>query len=179
MREVRRLLGAVAVAVLLTTVGACGSSTTTNDVQITQLANAKSGDLSLTSGWVLEPEGGSMADMPGMSAGETMVAAYGIFQNAGVKADALTSVVAPDGATAQLHVTKDDATSGTMSRVASLSVPAGGQLTLKPGGTHVMLTGLKPLPKAGDHVTLTFVFRSGARITVPLPVIPPSERPSS
>jgi copper(I)-binding protein len=65
-----------------------------------------------------------------------------------------------------------------MKQVGSLTLPAGGKLVLAPAGSHVMIVGLRPVPKAGGTVTLTFVFRSGARVTATLPVISAENRPS-
>ena len=39
-----------------------------------------------------------------------------------------------------------------------LSVPSNGKLMLGPGGTHVMIMGLKGPLKAGDHFNLTLLF---------------------
>jgi len=176
----RRLLLALPIGLLaVVMLAGCGSSTTSSSLQVTQLATGHGGKLSLTDAWVLAPEGGDMADMPGMDHSSTpMVATYGVFHNSAAKADALISVVAPKGARAQLHITTEGSTSGTMKEVSSLSVPPGGERTLSPGGAHIMIIGLKPAPKAGSSVTLTFSFRSGSRITATLPVISAENRPS-
>ena len=178
-RKALRLLPILLLGALLSS---CGSSTTSSSLHVTQLATGHAANLSLTDAWVLAPEdGGGMADMPGMSdmdGSAPMVAAYGVLHNDAGRADALTGVTAPDGAHAQLHVTTQGTTSGTMKEVADLGIPAGGERRLAPGGAHVMITGLRPVPKAGETVRLTFVFRSGARISATLPVISAENRPS-
>lgn len=165
--------------VLALFVSACGATSTPSSLHVTQLASGASGSISLTSGWVLAPTSGGMAHMPGMSADQQMVAAYAVLDNSSAAADALTRVRAPGSAHAQLHTTIERATSGTMTDVGQITVPAHGKAELAPGGPHVMLTGLTPVPKAGDRVKLMFVFRSGAAITVALPVISAADRPGA
>jgi len=182
MREPRRFLALLAVLALIGVLtSACGGSgTTSGHLQVTQLASDSSGDISLTSGWVLAPEGSEMADMPGMDhTTDPMVAAYATFHNGADRPDAIVKVLAPAGARAQLHTTTSTGTSGSMQPVSRLVVPAGAELTLEPGGDHVMLTGLHPVPTAGSTVRLTFVMRSGARLAVTLPVIAAADRPAS
>ena len=46
-----------------------------------------------------------------------------------------------------------------------LEVPAGGEVTLKPGSFHVMLMDLKQPLQAGDKVPLTLTFAGAAAMT--------------
>jgi copper(I)-binding protein len=48
-----------------------------------------------------------------------------------------------------------------MEPVTEITIPAGGTVTLKPGGYHVMLTDLKKDLKAGDTIPATLTFGSG------------------
>jgi periplasmic copper chaperone A len=58
-----------------------------------------------------------------------------------------------------------------MESVEFLEIPSGGFLDLKPGGNHLMITGLTSHPKEGEHVKLTVRFAPGdQRIDVELPV---------
>jgi len=161
-------------------VSGCGaSSTATSTLHVTRLANAKTGAVSLSGGWVLAPEGAAMANMPGMDQGSVpLVAVYGDLRDAGSTPVALTKVIAPRGARAQLHVTSAGSTSGTMRRVDRLEIPAGQVRRLTPGGAHVMISGLHPSPVAGKTLTLIFVFSNGAKMTVRMPVIAAEDRPS-
>lgn len=53
-----------------------------------------------------------------------------------------------------------------MSAVKSLTVPAGGQLTLKPGGDHLMLMDLKRALRPGERLPLVLTARDGRTLTV-------------
>jgi copper(I)-binding protein len=46
----------------------------------------------------------------------------------------------------------------TMKQVSSITIPAGGSVSLKPGGYHVMLIDLKKPIVAGDEIDLTLTF---------------------
>jgi periplasmic copper chaperone A len=48
-----------------------------------------------------------------------------------------------------------------MQPVGELEVPAGGKLTLEPGGNHLMVMGLKQHPAEGTKVPVTLVFEPG------------------
>ena len=82
-----------------------------------------------------------------VSASEASV--YLVVRN-GAGADTLTSVWSPEATGAAIHHTQADG--GSMRMVASGAVPvaAGATLEFLPGGTHVMLTGLRHLPAAGE-----------------------------
>ena len=76
-------------------------------------------------------------------AGQTATAAYMTIDNRGAGDDRLVSVEAAAPAKAMLHASES---SGGISRMrqmgAGLALPAGATVQLKPGGTHVMITGL-------------------------------------
>lgn len=98
-------------------------------------------------------------------AGQSTTAAYMTLANRGQGDDRLVSVAAAAPASASLHSTKNE---GGISRMRSLesglAIPAGATIDLKPGGTHVMLTGLKAPVRSGDVVKLTLRFeKSGER----------------
>jgi periplasmic copper chaperone A len=58
-----------------------------------------------------------------------------------------------------------------MEGVENLEIPPGGVLELKPGGNHLMMTGLTSHPKEGERVKLTVRFAPGdQRLEVELPV---------
>ena len=58
-----------------------------------------------------------------------------------------------------------------MERVDTLEIPPGGVLELKPGGNHLMITGLTSHPKEGEQVKLTLRFAPGdQRLDVEVPV---------
>lgn len=91
-------------------------------------------------------------------------AAYVVVANPTAQADRLLSVSCACATSATLH---DMAVEGGIMRMRAapqgFEVPAGGALTLAPGGKHVMLTGLNRPLKDGDRVDLTLRFaRAGA-----------------
>jgi copper(I)-binding protein len=58
-----------------------------------------------------------------------------------------------------------------MESVEELEIPPGGMLELKPGGNHLMITGLTAHPKVGERVKLTLRFAPGdQRLDVEIPV---------
>jgi len=84
--------------------------------------------------------------------------------------DRLTAVSTPAAQKADLHTMTMDNGVMKMRQIAGLDLPPGQAVTLKPGGYHVMLTGLaKPL-KEGDSVTLTLTFEKAGTREVSAPV---------
>lgn len=60
-------------------------------------------------------------------------------------------------ASAELHEMKLDNNIMRMRAIDQLALPAGKAVTLKPGGYHLMLMGLKNQVKVGDVIPLTLV----------------------
>ncbi|MFT4083325.1 MAG: copper chaperone PCu(A)C [Nocardioides sp.] len=165
-------------------------------------ATAQAGQISLTDGWVAAVDAGTSTgqptdmpsmDMSGMSdtgdmgemdmstgsatvAGES--AAYATLTNTGSTADAIIGVSTPAATSATLHNNVTKGSSGTMVSVHSIPVPAGGAVTLQPGGYHVMLMGLKQDLSVGSTIAMTWRFRSGAQVTTSFPVIDVVDRPT-
>jgi copper(I)-binding protein len=98
------------------------------------------------------------ASVPGQMAS----AAYFTIHNDGGP-DRLLSVTSPQ-ASASLHSTSMNDGVMRMRPLQSLDVPAKTTVTLKPGGTHVMLMGLKQPLEAGSAISLDLKFdKSGER----------------
>jgi copper(I)-binding protein len=116
-----------------------------------------------------QPAGG-MGGMGGMGA---VSAAYFQIKNTGDKADQLVSVTCDVAGVAELHMTTVKDNVAQMQPVSAVEVPANGSAELKPGGYHVMLMQLKKDLVAGQTVTLTLTFKSGARLTFTAPVKAP------
>ena len=98
-------------------------------------------------------------------AGQTATAAYMTLENRGAGDDRLIAVSATAPAAAMLHASDS---SGGIARMrpmeAGLAIPAGATVELKPGGSHVMVTGLGGPLRAGDTLKLTLRFeKSGER----------------
>ena len=94
--------------------------------------------------------------------GQMGSAAYFTIRNAGGP-DKLLSVTSP-AADASLHSTSMDNGVMRMRPLQALDVPEKGTVELKPGGTHVMLMGLKQPLQAGLALELDLKFeKSGER----------------
>lgn len=72
--------------------------------------------------------------------------------------DRLTGVSSPVAGKAELHEMTMTGDVMKMRQVAGIDLPAGKSVTLKPGGYHIMLIGLKQPLHVGDKVPLTLTF---------------------
>jgi len=97
--------------------------------------------------------------------------AFLVIDNRGAAPDTLLSAGSPDAEMAVLHTVA----AGRMETVAMLAVPAGGRVTLAPGGYHLMLHGLKHAVTAGDTLTLQLRFAGAGELVVRTPVLRYSE----
>jgi copper(I)-binding protein len=80
--------------------------------------------------------------------------------------DELVGASTPVAAIAAVHETINDQGVMKMRPVPSVVLEPGKPVTLKPGGYHVMLTGLKGALKPGDSFPLTLTFVHAQPITV-------------
>jgi hypothetical protein len=105
--------------------------------------------------------------------GQTSTAVYLTIRNSG-GTDRLEGVSSPVGGAA-VH---ESSTSGGVMRmrpVAAVEVPADSTVSLRPGGTHIMLTGLSaPLP-AGSQFPLRLDFQRSGTKDVEVAVRAPGE----
>jgi copper(I)-binding protein len=91
-------------------------------------------------------------------------AAYLTVTNSGAAADRLVGASSPVAATTELHEDKEENGIMKMRPVPVLPIAAGQSITLKPGGYHLMLTGLKAPLKQGESFPLTLTFeKAGAK----------------
>ena len=72
--------------------------------------------------------------------------------------DRLTSVSTPVAGKAELHAMTMEGNVMKMRPLSGVDLPAGHTVTLKPGATHIMLTGLKEPLRAGQSFPLTLHF---------------------
>jgi periplasmic copper chaperone A len=112
---------------------------------------AHADDVTITNAWARATPGGAQT-----------AAAYVTVQSAA--GDRLTGVATPAAQKAELHLMTMDNGVMKMRPVDAIDLPAGKAVSLKPGGYHIMLTGLaKPLQEGQTFpVTLTFA-KAGAR----------------
>jgi periplasmic copper chaperone A len=92
--------------------------------------------------------------------------AFFVVTNAGTTADKLVRAASPVAGAVELHQMAMDGGVMKMRAMASMDVPPGGRLELKPGGYHLMLLDLKQPLKAGDKVPLTLTFENAGSIDV-------------
>lgn len=113
--------------------------------------------------------GWSRETAPGQDAG----GAFMTIVNSGGAGDRLLGGTTPAAEDVQIHTV--DTADGVM-RMRQLSdgleIPAGGTVTLAPGGYHIMLTGLRRPLSQGETVPLTLEFEKAGPIDVELAVQP-------
>jgi hypothetical protein len=116
---------------------------------------AQAGDLAARDAWVREAPPGA-----------PVMAAYLTIENRGKQADRLVAVASTDFPQTEIHNMREQNGVLRMYAIDALPVPAGGQVTLAPGGLHLMLMKPRRALRAGDTVKLELRFASGARLTV-------------
>ncbi len=85
-------------------------------------------------------------------------------------ADQITGFSTPVASMAELHQSRMNNGVMEMRPVASLPVGPGHDVTLAPGGYHLMLMGLKQPLKPGDHFPLTLTFAKAGAVTTDVTV---------
>lgn len=86
------------------------------------------------------------------------------------KADRLVAVMSSAAEGAVLHESKAVDGVAIMNHLEGLDIPPDGNVELRPGGLHVMLTGLKAPLKRGEKIVLTLTFETAGQIEVIVPV---------
>ena len=114
-------------------------------------ASATVGDLSIENGFAFEP----ITNASG--------AAYFRIHNNGTTADTVLEASSPAARAASFH-------GSSMAHMDALEIPPGGDVELKPGATHLMLTDFTAAPKAGDSLTISLRFAKAGSVTLKLPV---------
>ena len=128
-------------------------------VAVVGCAKEHSGDpIVVRDAWIREPPPRSPA------------AGYLVIENRGGEPVALVDVATEAAEQAEIHVMeyKDDRM--TMRRVSELQVPAGEEVALKPGGTHLMLMELRRPLRDGGEVELVLRFSDGKERRIQMPV---------
>ncbi len=111
------------------------------------------GELSFHEFWLAETPPGAMA-----------TAGFARIANSSDSEVAITG--AESSACKRIEFHRTDTIDGIarMSRQSRLTVPAGGELELAPGGTHLMLIGPSAL-HAGERVSISFELEGGGTLT--------------
>lgn len=106
--------------------------------------------------------------------GAKVGAGYLTIRNTGTAPDTLVAVEAPFAGRGEIHEMSltDDGVMRMRALAAGVEIPAGGSVTLKPGGMHLMFLDLKEPLVAGASVPVKLTFKSGAVAEITLPVRP-------
>ena len=97
-------------------------------------------------------------------------AVYMELENKGGAPDKLVSASTPAAAKAELHTHLMENGIARMRPVEAIEVTPGSATVLRPGGLHIMLTGLKAPLKDGDSIALTLTFEKAGKVEVTVPV---------
>ena len=106
--------------------------------------------------------------------GAPVGAGYVTIRNVGAEDDALVSAGVDAGVAAEVQLHEMTMTGGTMTMSAvagGIVVPAGGTVTLAPGGLHLMLMRLGGPLTAGGDVAVTLTFERAGTVDVAFPVV--------
>jgi copper(I)-binding protein len=118
-------------------------------------------DIAVSDGWTRE-----------IAPGQSAAAVYLTIANTGEGADRLADVESPQGEAA-LHETSS---SGGVARMRpledGLAIGPRSRVELRPGGTHIMVTGLKQRPAQGETFGLTLSFERSGKRPVAIRVVP-------
>ena len=100
-----------------------------------------------------------------------VAAAYMTIRNEGTADDKLLSVTTSVAGHTMIHETMvDDKGVAKMEMIDALVIPAGKSVTLKPGGTHVMLMDMKEPVTGKEKIVLDLKFENAGDIKVEAPV---------
>lgn len=103
-------------------------------------------------------------------AGRAVTGMFLLLKNSGATERSLVRGKADVGDTLELHEMKRENGMMRMSPVQAITVPAGGETALRPGGYHLMLFGLKKPLVVGDTVRAILTLDDGSQVRVVAPV---------
>jgi copper(I)-binding protein len=95
-------------------------------------------------------------------------AGYMVITNRGDAPVTLTGAASPACGMLMLHESTETSGMAMMMAVPTITIPAGGSVSLAPGGYHLMC--MAPVMKVGDQVPVTLTFADGAKHAATLPV---------
>lgn len=110
-----------------------------------------------------------------MLPGQTVGGAYLAITNGGTASDRLLSAAMPGARRSEVHeMSMDGAVMRMRPLAGGLEIPAGETVELKPGGLHLMFSGLAAPFVKGSTVAVTLLFEEAGSIEIELPVLDPS-----
>lgn len=105
-------------------------------------------------------------------AGAAVGAGYLTIENTGAEADRLTGGSTPIAETVEIHSMSMEGDMMQMRKLDDLPIPAGETVALKPGGYHIMFTGLKQPIEEGEPFTATLTFEKTGDVEIRFDVEP-------
>ena len=97
--------------------------------------------------------------------------AYFTAVNTGREADRIVGVASEMSARTELHTHLHDNGIMRMRQVDGVDVPAGGRVTFKPGGHHIMFIGLRKPFRKGESFPVTLTFAKAGKLSVNVTVM--------
>ena len=107
------------------------------------------------------------ATAPGQDSGGVFLTVHG-----GREADRLIGGSTEAARSVEIHTMRMDGAVMRMRRQQAVEIPAAGEVTLEPGGTHLMLNGLKAPLATGRSFRLALEFARTGRKEVVVKVLP-------
>lgn len=89
-----------------------------------------------------------------------------VIRNTGATPDKLISAASTAAGRLELHTMLRDGDVMRMRPVTDIAIPANGEVTLQPGGLHLMLIGLTRPMNDGQSVPVTLRFEQAGEVTV-------------
>lgn len=151
--KLSRSLAAGTIALLAVSgLSACASSTTSTSAESPSASTSTACPITISDTWAKAAETG-------------MTAAFGILANPSDTDVTVTAASSPAAARMELHevVTKDGAMV-MQPKEGGFTVPAGGTLTLEPGGFHLMLMDIPAAIEPGADVAITLTCSTGGTV---------------
>ena len=146
----RKLMVALAAAGALALAGCSSDSASTTESS----APATDAAVTVTDAWIPQPASDTSA-------------MFGMVSNSGSEAVSITGGSAPDVGMVQVHEFVKEGNKEVMQEVpGGLEIPAGGSVTLQPGGYHVMMMEVSADWQVGDEVPVTLEFTNNETVEV-------------
>jgi len=152
-----RTTGGIAALVLLAAAALTGCSSAAEAESPSASAPAAE-TVTVTDAWVKTADSG-------------MSAAFGVIENTGDDDVVVTAATTDAAEMIELHETVENEAGELIMREidGGFTIPAGGELTLEPGGNHLMLMGITGPIAAGDEVGFTLTFSDDSTLDIAAP----------
>ena len=126
--------------------------------KVAQGATGHVGKLTITGSYVPQP------------ASTDVAAAYLTIANTGSTSDTLVKVVSSVTSNVMAMTETSSGTTGSMTDLGRVTVPAHGTASFTPGHAHLMLQKPQRQLKQGERITLTLTFAKAGTVTLDVPV---------